>query len=54
MGDIGIVTRVLDDAGAGEIAAEFMRGEGKFRPKTLRQRNGNRIGKSAGQQRAFG
>ena len=31
-----------------------MRGEGEFRPQTLRQRDGNRIGKSAGQQRFEG
>ena len=51
MGDVGIVTRVLDDPGAGEIRAKLLRGEDEFRPETLWQRDGNRIGKLAGEQR---
>ena len=54
MGDVRIVARVLDDAGAGEIGAEFMGGEDEFRPQALWQRDRNRIGKSAGQQRFEG
>ena len=33
MGDVGIVARVLDDSGAGEIVAELLGGEGEFRPQ---------------------
>jgi hypothetical protein len=54
MGDVRIVARVLDDPGAGEIGAELMGGEGEFRPQALGQRDGNGIGKTAGQQRFEG
>ena len=54
MSDVRIVARVLDDAGAGEIGAKLMGREREFGPQALRQRDRNRIGKLAGQQRFEG
>ena len=54
MGDVRIVARVLDDARAGETGAEFVGRERELRPQALRQRDRNRIGKLAGQQRFEG
>ena len=51
MRDVRIIARVLDDAGAGEIGPELMGREREFGPQALRQRDRNRIGKRAGQQR---
>ena len=54
MGDVRIVARVLDDAGAGEVGVKLMGREREFGPQALRQRDRNRIGKLAGQQRFKG
>ena len=54
VGDVGIVARVLDDGGAGEIVAQFMGREREFRPEALGQRDRNRVGKRARQQRLEG
>ena len=51
MRHIGIVARVLDDAGRRRLAAPLAPGEGKARPLALGQRNLDGIGKIAGQQR---
>ena len=51
MRDVGIIARVLDDAGAGEIGTNFMGREREFGSQALRQRDRNRIGKRAGQKR---
>ena len=53
MGDVRIVARVLDDAGAGEIG-QLMGRERKFGPEALRQRDRNRVGERAGQKRFEG
>ena len=51
MRDVGIIARVLDDAGAGEIGPELMGRKREFGPQALRQRDRNRIGKRAGPKR---
>ena len=50
MGDVRIVARVLDDAGAGEAGVKLVGRERELGPQALRQRDRNRIGKLAGQK----
>ena len=54
MGDVRVVARVLDDAGAGEIGPKLMGRQRKFGPEALRQRNRNRVRKCARQKRFEG
>ena len=44
MGDVRIVARVLDDAGAGKIGPKLMGRQREFGPEALRQRNRNGSG----------
>ena len=44
MGDVRVVARVLDDAGAGEIGPKLVDRQRKFGPEALRQRDRNRVG----------
>ena len=44
MGDVGIVARVLDDAGAGEIGAKLVGREGEFRPQPFGSATGTGSG----------
>ena len=54
MGDVRIVARVLDDAGAGKIGPKLMGREREFGPQALRQRDRNGVGKGARQKRFEG
>ena len=54
MGDVRIVARVLDDAGAGKIGPKLMGRERKFGPEALRQRDRNGVRESASQKRFEG
>ena len=54
MGDVRIVARVLDDAGAGKIGPKLMGREREFGPQALRQRDRNGVRKGAGQKRFEG
>ena len=51
VGHVGVVARVLDDAGAGEALAELFRREREPGPLPLRKPDGDRIGKLPGEQR---
>jgi len=50
MGDVGIVSGILDDAGAGEVLTFFFRCEGKCRPCAAWKFNLDRVRKFPGQK----
>ena len=54
VGDVGVVTGILDDAGAGAALAQFGKGQREARSRTARQADRHRIGEPTGHQRAKG
>lgn len=54
MGYVGIVTRILDDTGAGEVFTLFLGGEGKCRPRAAWKFDLDRVRKFAGQKGSAG